>query len=312
MTDDARTPPPDYPTSLLEFQRRFQTEEACAAYLVKLRWPEGFVCPACEGREGWELKSRPFLFECAARGRQTSVRAGTILHDSRLPLTVWFWAAWLVASHSNGISAKQLQRQLGLGSYKSAWLLLAKLRRAMVDPERDPLAGLVEADEASMAHRRKDDPVSGGGGRSTLGRMAIAGAVEITGGVTGRLRLGPIADYSAKTIGAFLGAVVAPGALLRTDGWSAYPAVAGYAHEPHVIGPMAAHVVLEAIHQAFSNLRAWAIGVYHGLRPRHLQSYLDEFVFRFNRRKNRPAGFRSLLRIGTKTEPVTYRDIVDA
>ena len=138
----------DFPRSLLEFQQRFPDEAACAGYLRQLRWPEGFVCPACGGMRGWTLATKAHTHECADCHRQTSVTAGTVMHGSKLPLTVWFWAAYLMATHSNGISALQVQKQLGLGSYKSSWLLCAKLRRAMVAPERSPLAGLVEVDEA--------------------------------------------------------------------------------------------------------------------------------------------------------------------
>ena len=128
-----------FPKSLIEFQDRFATESACAEYLFERRWPEGFVCPGCGDGRAWLLKTKAFTYECADCGRQTSVTAGTIMHASKLPLTMWFWAAFLMATHSNGISALQLQSQLGLGSYRTAWMLCAKLRRAMVNPEREPL-----------------------------------------------------------------------------------------------------------------------------------------------------------------------------
>src|SRR5512143_3774607 len=138
------------PSSLIEFQQQFGSEEACARYLADLRWPDGFVCPCCQSRRNWALKTKPDTFECANCGRQTSVTAGvtagTILHASKLPLTVWFLAAYFMATHSNGLSARQLQSLLGLGSYRTAWMLAAKLRRAMVAPDRRPLAGLVEVD----------------------------------------------------------------------------------------------------------------------------------------------------------------------
>src|SRR5678815_5797189 len=119
-------------------------------YLADARWPDGFRCPDCDHDKGWELSTKAFTRECASCRRQTSVTAGTVMHASKLPLTVWFWAAYLMATHSNGIAALQLQGQLGLGSYKSAWLLAAKLRRAMVAPGRALLAGLVEGDETTI------------------------------------------------------------------------------------------------------------------------------------------------------------------
>ena len=169
------------PDSLLAFQHMFPDDDACAAWLIEMRWPDGFVCPACGHEKGWALRRKAHTFECAGCRRQTSVTAGTILHASKLPLTVWFWAAYLMATHSNGISALQLQKQLGIGSYRSAWLLAHKLRASMVDPERNPLSGLVEIDEASLPFRTKDDPPTGGQGRSHDGKMLIVGAIELGG-----------------------------------------------------------------------------------------------------------------------------------
>ena len=166
------------PDSLLAFQHsRTMTP---APPLIEMRWPDGFVCPACGHEKGWALRRKAHTFECAGCRRQTSVTAGTILHASKLPLTVWFWAAYLMATHSNGISALQLQKQLGIGSYRSAWLLAHKLRASMVDPERNSLSGLVEIDEASLPFRTKDDPPTGGQGRSHDGKMLIVGAIELT------------------------------------------------------------------------------------------------------------------------------------
>ena len=197
---------PDFPASLVEFQRQFPDDDTCAAWLVAARWPSGFRCPACAGAKGWPHGGKPFTFECAACGKQTSATAGTIMHGSKLPLIAWFWAAYLMATHSNGISALQLQKQLGLGSYKSAWLLCAKLRRAMVAPGRAPLAGLVEVDETEIPLRTKTDPVCGGGGRSPQGKMLVAGAVEVENDAPGRLRLAAIQDFSAASLHGFVAA----------------------------------------------------------------------------------------------------------
>ena len=191
--------------SLLAFQHMFPDDDACAAWLIEMRWPDGFVCPACGHEKGWALRRKAHTFECAGCRRQTSVTAGTILHASKLPLTVWFWAAYLMATHSNGISALQLQKQLGIGSYRSAWLLAHKLRASMVDPERNPLSGLVEIDEASLPFRTKDDPPTGGQGRSHDGKMLIVGAIELgDGNIPGRLRLAEISSYGAVDLGHFV------------------------------------------------------------------------------------------------------------
>jgi hypothetical protein len=300
----------DYPHSLLEFQQRFPDERACADYLIETRWPDGFVCPSCGSVKAWALETKAFTFECAGCHKQTSVTAGTIMHGSKLSLTVWFWAAYLMASHSNGISALQLQKQLGLGSYKSAWFLAAKLRLAMVAPGRAPLQGLVEADETTFPCRSKEDPITGGGGRSAQGKLLIAGAVEVEDGRPGRIRLAEIRNFSATSLHGFIADNLAKDATAKTDGWSAYPGAKDIKHEPHVVGPMAAHIVLPWIHRVFANFKTWALGVYHGLRRKNFQTYLDEFVFRFNRRGNRHAGFARLLAIGLGHKPVTYHMLI--
>jgi hypothetical protein len=302
----------DFPRSLVEFQQRFPDETACVGYLVRERWPQGFCCPGCGTGKAWQLQTKSWTWECAACSRQTSVTAGTVMHHSKLPLTTWFWAAYLMATHSNGISALQLQRQLALGSYKTAWLLCAKLRRSMVAPGRAPLAGLVEVDETGIVCRSKNDPLTRGGGRSHHGKMLVVGAVEVQDGGAGpgRIRLQQVPDYAAQSLHAFVAANLAPGATAKTDGWSGYPGAPGVRHDPHVVGKMAAHIVLPWSHRIFSNLKIWALGVYHGLRRSHLQSYLDEFVFRFNRRRTRHKAFRSLLGIAATRGPFTYKMLI--
>ena len=302
----------DRPMSRAAFEARFADDAACAAHLSARRWPEGFVCPACGGAKGWELKGKRFTWECAGCGKQTSVTAGTVMHRSHLSLRTWFVAAHIVTSHSNGISALQLQAQLGLGSYKTAWLLLHKLRRAMVAPDRSLLEDVVEADETEIPFRTKDDPPAGGQGRSPVGKMLIAGAVELSPkGEPRRIRLAPIKDFSAASLKPFVASVAAPGATVITDGWSGYAGLPDHAHEPKVVGNMAAHVVLRWTHRVFANLKRWALGVYHGLRRAHLGRYLDEFVFRWNRRRHTRAAFDTLLGIGAHLTPATYRDFVD-
>src|SRR5689334_23678937 len=197
------------PGSLPEFEARFPDDEACARWLFGKRWPDGFRCPGCGHGKGWELGRGTLLVGCARCRRQTSVTAGTVLHRSHLPLRTWFLAAWLVATHRNGMSARQLWLQLGLGSYETAWLLLRKLRRAMVDPEREPLAGVVEVDETSLPFRVDDEPARPG--RAHEGKLLLAGAVEIKGEGPGRIRLAVIDAYSVVALGAFVTAAVAIG-----------------------------------------------------------------------------------------------------
>ena len=250
-----------FPDSLIAFQRMFRHDDACAAWLASV-----IECPRCGHDHGWALRGKAHTFECARCHRQTSVTAGTILHGSKLALTVWFWAAYLMATHSNGIAALQLQNQLGIGSYRSAWLLAAKLRKAMVDPERDPLSGLIEVDETALAFRTKNDPVAGGAGRSHDGKLLVVGAVEVgDGNAPGRLRLAEIASYGAESLNRFIGHNIAAASTAKTDGWAGY-AAAPVEHDPHVIGSMAAHLVLPW-HQVFSNARAGRAASITGCAP---------------------------------------------
>src|SRR3954462_1900455 len=230
------------------------------------------------------------------------------MHRSHLPLKVWFTAAWLVATHRNGMSARQLWLQLGLGSYKSAWLLLRKLRAAMVDPDREPWAGLVEVDETSLPFRAKGEPARPG--RSHDGKLLIAGAVESRGKGPGRTGLAVIGDYSAVALDAFVAGNVEEGSTVVSDGWSGYAKLKDVKHDPRVVGDAPAHAVLPWIHRVFANAKRWALGVYHGLRPAHLQAYLDEFMFRFNRRHTPHAAFERLLGLSLTLEPATYQMLV--
>jgi len=235
--------------TLAEFQKEFPDEARCAAFLYARRWPDGFVCPACGRGRGVALKSRPRLLECLDCGRQTSLTAGTAMHRSKLPLTTWFWAAHVMATHSNGMSARQLEDQLGV-TYKTAWLLAQKLRRSMVDPNRELLEGVVEVDQTEIPFRAGDAFFEPG----AAGKILVAGAVEVIDRSagrpkprrkgakyldtrSGRLRLATIADNSATSIEAFVRANVSPGATLITDGHAAYPGLSGdYRHDPRVVG----------------------------------------------------------------------------
>ncbi len=248
----------------------------------------------------------------AACGRRTSVTAGTIFRRSKLTLLTWFLAIYAVASHSDGISALQLQAQLGLGSYKTAWLMLQKLRRAMVDPDRGFPEDIVEVDESDIPYRTKDDPVAGGQGRSAIGKLHIIGAIELSPeGHPRRIRFAPLENFSAISIGAFVAGAVTPGVTILSDGFSAYKSLKTYNHQPKVVGKMAAHIVLPRIHPVFANFKRWALGTYHGVRKQHLKRYLDEFVFRGNRRRHMKSSFDMLVDIAAHLPHAGYRDFVD-
>ncbi len=258
---------------------------------------------------------------CAGCGRQTSVTAGTVMHRSHLPLKTWFLAAHLVATHSNGISAPRLQAQLGIGSYRSAWLLPHRLRRAMAGPGRSLLQGIAEVDGTSVPCR--DGGVEAGGGaetdgakrvagrgRSADGRILLAGAVELSeDGAPRRIRLGTIGDYGSGALRGFIAASVAPGARVVTDGWSGHPGLPGNPRERRVVAGRPAHGVLAWVRRVFPNLKRWAMGVYHGLRSRHFQRHPDGSVFRRDRRRHRRASFDSLPGIGLGLPPATCRDL---
>lgn len=294
------------------FTARFPDDAACARHLYEKRWPNSFICPKCQGTKAWALDSKPFTYECAACSRQTSVTAGTIFHRSKLSLLTWFLAIYAIASHSNGISALQLQAQLGLGSYKTAWLMLQKLRRAMIDPDRSLLEDLVEVDESDIPYRTKDDPVAGGQGRSAIGKLHIIGAIELSpDGLPRRIRLAPLEDFSAVSIGAFVASAVEPGATILSDGFSAYRSLKGYNHHPKVVGKMAAHIVLPWIHRVFANFKRWALGTYHGVRAPHLRRYLEEFVYRWNRRRHMKSSFDMLTGLAVSLPHAGYRDFID-
>lgn len=290
---------------------RFSSDEACADYLARKRWPGGFVCPDCGSMEAWELRSKNWTWHCAGCGKQTSVTAGTAMHGSKVPLRTWFLAAHLLATHSNSMSALQLQAKLGLGSYKTAWLLLHKLRRAMVVPGRNLLSGDVEVDETSIVFRTKDDPVGGGQGRSPVGKIVVMGAVELLpGNMPGRIRLSVVPDFTRATAHRFVRDNIEPGSHIWTDGNQSYFGLNGYGHTVLDIRNMQAHILMPWIHRVFSNLKRWGMGTLHGFRPKYLDAYLNEFVFRWNRRRSYPTTFDRLVGVATELEPKTRQQIM--
>lgn len=297
--------------SRTDLDHRFPDEDACARHLAKLRWPDGFTCPACGAGKGWELETKPFTWECAGCHRQTSVTAGTVMHRSKLPLRTWFEAIHLLTSHSNGISAEQAQAQLGIRSYKTAWLLLHKLRRAMVDPNRSLLQGLVEVDETEVPFRSKHDPIANHG-IPNVGILQIVGAVELDEGRPCRVRLEPLKDRTGPSVRSFVERNVEVAATVVSDGFAGYRKLAEHRkHVSKVAGNMAAHVLLPWIHRAFSNLKRWFGGTLHGVRKQHLRLYLDEFTFRWNRRRHTRTAFDRLLDLTTRLSHASMQDFVE-
>lgn len=300
----------DYPKSLAEFESRFSTEKACRAYLLALRWPEGYRCPRCGGGKSWPV--RDTLMQCSGCGYQTSATAGTIFQDTRKPLTVWFRAMWYVTSQKNGASALGLKRVLGLGSYQTAWAWLHKLRRAMVRPGRDKLSGWVEVDETWLGGLEE-----GVAGRKKGDKALIVIAAEADGKGVGRIRMRPIQDASAGSLQAFVEDSIEKGSTLHTDGWQGYVGLdkKGYDREVSVLRGRRkeASTVMPRVHRVASLLKRWILGTHQGaVSHEHLVYYLDEFTFRFNRRRSKSRGklFYRLVQQAVATDATTYEAMV--
>ena len=306
------------PSDLPTFVSRFGRDAQCRAYVVRARWPEGFRCVGCGHGRAYSHKKR-LIEECAGCGKQHSLLAGTIFEQTKTGLSKWFLAIYLVTSSKGGISAMELKRQMGFGSYQTAWSWLHKIRRAMVRPGRAPLTARVEADETYVGGPKPGKP-----GRGAAGKTKVAGAVESGRGKArgrrlGRLRLAVVEDTSAESLEGFLSRNVAKPATVITDGWSGYLGLdaAGYTHEPHNLSATSddAASQLPAIHLVFSLAKRWLLGTHHGaVGEKHLAAYLDEFVFRFNRRtaKSISHRFARVIQQAVLTRPTTYRGIVAA
>ena len=301
----------DYPRTLADFEERFRSEEACRDYLFRVRWPEGFRCPRCGESRGWRLRSA--LWQCARCAYQASLTAGTIFQDTRTPLKVWFHALWWMTSQKNGVSALGLQRVLGLGSYQTAWCWLHKLRRAMVRAGRDRLSGTVEVDEAYVGA-----PEEGVRGRETQSKALIVVAAQEEGRGIGRIRMRRIANASADRLMPFVEESIEPGSVVHTDGWLGYLPLdsKGYRRQITVLrGQRNPSELLPRVHRVILLLKRWLLGTHQGaVRLEHVDDYLNEFTFRFNRRRSRSRGklFFRLVQQAMAVEPSTYTSIVRA
>ena len=306
-----------YPRSLGELLAWFSTDEDCLDYLEWLRWPDGFTCPGRDHAGGWRLGDG--RVECGGCHKRTSLTAGTIFDKTRTPLTVWFHACWLFATAKDGISAQHLQRALEIGSYQTAWAMLHRLRSVLVRPGRDRLAGTVEVDETYIGGEEPGLP----GGRA-YGKKVLTGiAVEVRQpkGI-GRCRMAPLADFSSATLVSFIKDNVEPGATVITDGLNAYRALPGhgYAHDRRIQQAARARgedpgALLPAVHRVASLCKRWLLGTHQGsVDEAHLPAYLNEFAFRFNRRRSASRGmvFYRVLELAAGHQPVRYRDLLAA
>ena len=314
-----------FPHSLPEFQRLFPDDAACAAYLEKARWGDGFACPHCgTAGEPFHFENRPGVLRCRKCRQNTGLTVGTVMERSHTPLNVWFWAAYLVASQTPGMSAVQFQRQLGLSRYETAFQILHKLRSGMVRPNQDRIGGQpknhVEVDETWVGGRTR------GEGRGVHHKVLVSCAIEVRhrkpgtkldnrkdGRHAGRVRLAVVLDRSAESLCGFVESTVAPGSLIVTDDWSGYAGLGKRGYEHFAVAecgdPEVAEQYLPIIHLVFANLKTWLIGIHHGVSHQHLQAYLNEFTFRFNRRLYPFNAFRSLLGIAGDTSAPTYAEL---
>jgi len=297
----------DYPRTILEFEKRFATEKACHEYFAGLRWPNGFNCPRCNHHKAWRMNRG--LYRCCQCDYQVSVTAGTIFQDTRKPLMLWFRAIWYVVNQKNGVSALGLQRVLGLPNYRTVWTWLHKLRLAMVRPGRDKLSGLVEVDETYIGGTKP-----GKRGRGAAGKTLVLVAVEDKGKNFGRIRLHRIADASENSLIPAVQESIEPDSTVRTDGWKGYENLSFKGYQHYIVRQSAdiGDNLLPLASQVTGLLKKWLLGTHQGgTQPSHLDYYLDEFTFRFNRRTSRFRGklFYRLLQQAVLIQPVTRQEI---
>lgn len=298
-----------------EFQSWFATDADCLDYLEWLRWPEGFVCPCCENAGGWRVADGSF--KCAGCKAQTAVTAGTLFDRRRTPLTVWFQVCWEFAAGKDGVSALALQRTLQIGSYQTAWAMLHRLRSVLIRPGRELLSGQVEVDETYVGG--EEFGLSGGRAKGKKALVAVAVELREPKGF-GRCRMRIIPDGSARTLHAFVGHNIAPGSTVITDGWNGYLGIdkAGYTHDRRSQRAAKAlgediDKLLPGVHRVASLAKRWLLSTHQGaVDIEHLDGYLDEFCFRFNRRRSASRGlvFLRVLQLAVAHDPVRYQELI--
>ncbi len=304
-----------YPTSTGEFSAWFRTDADCLDYLEWLRWPSGFVCPDCGHPGGWRLGDGRFW--CTGCGARTSVTAGTVFDRTRTPMTVWFAGCWQFATQKSGVSALSLQRTLDIGSYQTTWSMLHRFRAVLVRPGRERLAGRVEVDETYIGGN--EPGLRGGRAKGKKWLVGVAVEVKEPRGF-GRCRIAPLSDASATSLRTFLLNHVELGAIVITDGWQGYHGISelGYTHERRSqraarMRGEDANELLPGVHRVASLAKRWLLGTHQGSTDEaHLVSYLNQFVFRFNRRRSRSRGllFYRVLELAVGHDPIRYRDLI--
>lgn len=298
----------DYPRNIMEFEKRFNSEEACREYLFQIRWPCGFRCPRCQYDIAWSISGG--LYKCKNCGFKSSITAGTIFQDTRKPLRLWFRAIWYVTNQKYGISALGLQRALGLSSYRTTLRWMHKLRHAMVRPGRDRLSGIIEVDETYIGGKEL-----GKRGRGSAGKVLVVIGAQVDGNRIGRIRLQRVSDASGKSLENAVQKVVEPGSAVRTDDWNGYGQLTslGYVHEIVRKEATIGKNLLPKCNMVASLLKRWLLGTHHGaIHVSHINYYLDEFTFRFNRRTSDSRGklFFRLVQQAVTVEPIHGKILV--
>jgi len=303
-----------YPKDFQEFLAQFKSEEDCWNYIFEMRWPNGFICPKCNGSEKtWMTEQK--LIHCSSCGHQASITGGTIFHGTRKPLLLWFHIMWWVVAQKTGASANNLMDFMGFGSYETAWSWLHKLRRAMVRRERDRLSGEVEVDETYIGGREIG---TGKQGRGAETKTLVVVATECVGKQIGRVRFKCIPEASGECLSQFIEENIEIGSTIITDGWTGYSSLNKsdkYKHEIKVISGSGkeAHELLPHVHMVDSLVKRWINGTHQGnVSPKHLSYYLDEFAFRFNRKLSTYRGklFYRLIQQAVDTTPQLFQDII--
>ena len=296
----------NYPKNIVEFEKRFDSEQKCRQYIFDIRWPDGFKCPKCLHNNAWVM--RRGLYCCSKCSFETSVTVGTIFQDTRKPLRLWLRAIWYVTNQKHGISALGLQKALGIGSYHTAWEWLYRLRRAMVRPGRDRISGMIEVDETYVGGKR-----AGKRGRGAEGKVLVVIAAQIDGKRIGRIRLKIVPDASGNSLNPMIKETIEPGSTLITDGWEGYSKVESFGYKRKIVKKegFVGKNLLPKCNTVAALLKRWLLGTHQG-RVQHLEYYLDEFTFRFNRRTSKSRGqlFYRLVQQALMVNPVRIKKLV--
>lgn len=291
---------------LIEFQKRFRTEKQCERRLFKLRWPNGFVCPRCEHNEHFDLPKRK-LFQCKKCGYQISLTAGTVMHKTRTPLLKWFWAIYLVSTDKRGVSALSLSKRLKI-TYWVAWTMLQKIRKAMRDRDSNyKLAGIIEMDDAFFGGPKEDGDKRGRGSS----KIPVIVEASTNGKGMGYARMTVVDHVDGKIVKEVVKADIKEDQVVKTDGFSTYNVVKeeGHDHQREIVKGKKAIEVLKWTHILISNAKTFILGTFHGVDKKHLQAYLDEFCYRFNRRWSENQLFDRLVTACVTSRGIGYSEL---